>query len=851
MATENSLIDPNEQAVLLKSLWEEREKAGLLNVLDKMNVLLDKGLLTPEDFQKVLSGEKDGKSAPEKKKMQMSSVDKLRSRIGNADKSWKKSSSSAARHSASLLLPANEVVHSMESPPPKTVMDILSPGDSKDLDLQAAIKNSLFATNNPSVFAGDEDDNDILKAIADLEKETMKFKKINHEKEERKKAAASTRIVGAARLVIARKKLIQLKEQKKERDENERRQVAAINKVQRAVRSAIAVKKLATLKNVMKKREEEEKRKAVATTSIQSATRSIIARRKLARLIKARDENERRQVAAINKVQRAVRSAIAVRKLATLKNVMKKREEEEEKRKAAATTSIQSATRSVIARRKLARLKEQKKKEADDNERREVAAINRIQCAVRSTIAIRKFAVLKSDSMAAITLQSKVRQLIASKEVLNLKLDRIATNERVVLLQSVFRKHLVKSYVKLLRKERMERERSITKLQSAWRRSRSWKEALKSPSSPDAIKKSDEDARGQRIAAERAAEHLLVAEHPEKQTHQYMEGRPLGGTFPANDVEEESKTSKTCSEKKRTRVSEARHDEGQVGEYDKENLASTLGRDGVQSTNFSAEANTCFQEEPEDSSNHAAQNIVTMNLFCRAGNSTFEDVRKPLHSLEPLTACTEPLGNNTWAVPTRNCADFFSRSMPKLALDRLDAAPPPSNDETAHSRCAKFGGHIKIRKNIAENSGVKLIKVLSDSDDHVTLAIKRADRREKNKMRKLKEHRRRNNHMNDRNFIRGKVYVETGASLPTPTIRKGYRAKLNESSVTNSVTLALHHIKRHGASSLSGSVVDVLPDFEQVQSVRRKTAMLDNACKRMEELEKAGWGRKKPGAGCA
>ena len=780
MATENSLIDPNEQAVLLKSLWEEREKAGLLNVLDKMNVLLDKGLLTPEDFQKVLSGEKDGKSAPEKKKMQMSSVDKLRSRIGNADKSWKKSSSSAARHSASLLLPANEVVHSMESPPPKTVMDILSPGDSKDLDLQAAIKNSLFATNNPSVFAGDEDDNDILKAIADLEKETMKFKKINHEKEERKKAAASIRIVGAARLVIARKKLVQLKEQKKERD-----------------------------------------------------------------------ENERRQVAAINKVQRAVRSAIAVRKLATLKNVMKKREEEEEKRKAAATTSIQSATRSVIARRKLARLKEQKKKEADDNERREVAAINRIQCAVRSTIAIRKFAVLKSDSMAAITLQSKVRQLIASKEVLNLKLDRIATNERVVLLQSVFRKHLVKSYVKLLRKERMERERSITKLQSAWRRSRSWKEALKSPSSPDAIKKSDEEARGQRIAAERAAEHLLVAEHPEKQTHQYMEGRPLGGTFPANDVEEESKTSKTCSEKKRTRVSEARHDEGQVGEYDKENLASTLGRDGVQSTNFSAEANTCFQEEPEDSSNHAAQNIVTMNLFCRAGNSTFEDVRKPLHSLEPLTACTEPLGNNTWAVPTRNCADFFSRSMPKLALDRLDAAPPPSNDETAHSRCAKFGGHIKIRKNIAENSGVKLIKVLSDSDDHVTLAIKRADRREKNKMRKLKEHRRRNNHMNDRNFIRGKVYVETGASLPTPTIRKGYRAKLNESSVTNSVTLALHHIKRHGASSLSGSVVDVLPDFEQVQSVRRKTAMLDNACKRMEELEKAGWGRKKPGAGCA
>lgn len=41
-------IDPAEQAQLLKTLWEEREQCGLLHVLDKMNSLLDKGLLKAE-----------------------------------------------------------------------------------------------------------------------------------------------------------------------------------------------------------------------------------------------------------------------------------------------------------------------------------------------------------------------------------------------------------------------------------------------------------------------------------------------------------------------------------------------------------------------------------------------------------------------------------------------------------------------------------------------------------------------------------------------------------------------------------------------------------------------------------
>jgi len=43
----------------------------------------------------------------------------------------------------------------MSSPPPKSVTDCLSPGDSKDLDLQEAIKRSLHAT--PAESPRDDD----------------------------------------------------------------------------------------------------------------------------------------------------------------------------------------------------------------------------------------------------------------------------------------------------------------------------------------------------------------------------------------------------------------------------------------------------------------------------------------------------------------------------------------------------------------------------------------------------------------------------------------------------------------------------------------------------------------------
>ena len=74
----------------------------------------------------------------------------------------------------STLLPANEVLPTMSSPPPKEVIDILSPGDSKDLDLQQAIKNSLGVTGYVQEAIGN--DEDILRALAELESETEKVR---------------------------------------------------------------------------------------------------------------------------------------------------------------------------------------------------------------------------------------------------------------------------------------------------------------------------------------------------------------------------------------------------------------------------------------------------------------------------------------------------------------------------------------------------------------------------------------------------------------------------------------------------------------------------------------------------
>ena len=133
--------------------------------------------------------------------------------------------------------------------------------------------------------------------------------------------------------------------------------------------------------------------------------------------------------------------------------------------------------------------------------------------------------------------------------------------------------------------------------------------------------------------------------------------------------------------------------------------------------------------------------------------------------------------------------------------------------------------------------------MLSDTDDPVTRAIKKAERRDKDERRRLKEHRKLNGTMGERNYIRSKIYSETGVSLPTPTVRKGYRNVISESSVTSSATLALHHIKtfeeRGGCRSKENSdnVMAKVLDLGRIKSVRKRVHVLGEVCKRMEEIE--------------
>ena len=83
-------MEVSDQAQLLKSLWQERNERGLLPVLDKMNKLLDEGVISAADFQKVMAG--DISSAPAKEGWRrIKDITKMRERSSSLS-----SSSSAA-----------------------------------------------------------------------------------------------------------------------------------------------------------------------------------------------------------------------------------------------------------------------------------------------------------------------------------------------------------------------------------------------------------------------------------------------------------------------------------------------------------------------------------------------------------------------------------------------------------------------------------------------------------------------------------------------------------------------------------------------------------------------------------
>ena len=79
-------LSATEQASLLRNMWVDRDSHGLLSVLEKMNELLDKGLLSADDFAALMSTEQATKVTESQKQKKSTKKkkgwDKLRAARG-------------------------------------------------------------------------------------------------------------------------------------------------------------------------------------------------------------------------------------------------------------------------------------------------------------------------------------------------------------------------------------------------------------------------------------------------------------------------------------------------------------------------------------------------------------------------------------------------------------------------------------------------------------------------------------------------------------------------------------------------------------------------------------------------
>jgi hypothetical protein len=159
-----------------------------------------------------------------------------------------------------------------------------------------------------------------------------------------------------------------------------------------------------------------------------------------------------------------------------------------------------------------------------------------------------------------------------------------------------------------------------------------------------------------------------------------------------------------------------------------------------------------------------------------------------------------------------------------------------------------FGGKIpmKQRRSLeALPSGTNAVKVLSDEDDSVTLAILRADDRQRVELKRLKEHRKKfEGKLPERDYIVSKYLADTGIKLPPPTIRKGFRAEIDLRRVAVDATLAIHHIQNEVgvlkplAEELLGSnVIGAIPHLKNIKSVREKRKVYDQVVKHLKGVE--------------
>ena len=168
-----------------------------------------------------------------------------------------------------------------------------------------------------------------------------------------------------------------------------------------------------------------------------------------------------------------------------------------------------------------------------------------------------------------------------------------------------------------------------------------------------------------------------------------------------------------------------------------------------------------------------------------------------------------------------------------------------------------FGGRIPMKKvrELKATTRNTLIKVLSDTDDRVTLAIKRADKREKRERKQVLEYRSKAR-LQERDFVRGNWFAETAVSLPPPTVRRGFRDVLSDESIAVSAALAIDHIEKHRREEITVDEKEAgeggreggreggkrrkamarVPELNGIESVRRKQNIKKRIDRKLREI---------------
>ena len=175
----------------------------------------------------------------------------------------------------------------------------------------------------------------------------------------------------------------------------------------------------------------------------------------------------------------------------------------------------------------------------------------------------------------------------------------------------------------------------------------------------------------------------------------------------------------------------------------------------------------------------------------------------PLHSAPFLSTSPSPRSSSA---PLPSPGETLPiRTLPSLPLHNLHNLQSKVFQPPSVTPPDPFGGHVKIRKRpTPAPTTAQPIRVLSDTDDPLTLALNRLSRRSAHANTTLTKHRSSalKDSRNQRNIIRATHFSKTGASLPPPSVRLGFRSSLPTPKTTiTQAALAINHL----SSSADGS----------------------------------------------